>query len=66
MILGLCVHAIGTETRSYIGTVQHKNYWTVLVNAALNLRVPKAIELLESVNLLLYFIQTFLFSRLIS
>ena len=35
---------IGTITRNWVDSTQDGNYWRVLVNAALNLRVPSATE----------------------
>ena len=31
---------IGISTRNWVDSAEDKNYWRVLVNAALNLRVP--------------------------
>ena len=37
---------IGVTVRSWIDSTQDRDYWRVLVNAALNLRAPQTIELL--------------------
>ena len=36
---------IGINVGNWVDSAQDKNYWRALVNAALNLRVPYAIEL---------------------
>ena len=38
---------ISVNTRNWIDSTQDTDYWRVLVNAALNLRLPQA---MESVN----------------
>ena len=35
---------IGINTRNWVGSAQVRDYWRVLVNAALILRVPLAME----------------------
>ena len=41
---------IVVNTRNFINSAQDRYYWRVLVNMALNLRVPKAMELLSDLN----------------
>ena len=36
---------IGIDTRNWVDSAQDKDYWRVLVNALLNLRVPYVMEL---------------------
>ena len=36
---------VGVNTRNWIDWVQDGDYWRVLLNAALNLQVPQAMEL---------------------
>ena len=38
---------IGINTRNWVDSAQGKDYWRTLVNAALNLRVPQAMELVN-------------------
>ena len=35
------------DTRNWVDSAQDKDYWTVVVNAALNPRVPQAMELVS-------------------
>ena len=38
---------IGINTRNWVDSAQGRNYWKALVNAALNIRVPLAMELVN-------------------
>ena len=38
---------IGIRAGNWVDSAQDRNYWTALVNAALNLRVPKAMDLVR-------------------
>ena len=37
----------GINTRNWVDSAQDRDYWRGLVNAALNLQVPKAMELVN-------------------
>ena len=34
------LNGMGINTRNWVDSAQHRDYWRVLLNAALNLRVP--------------------------
>jgi hypothetical protein len=38
---------IGINAGNWIDSAQNRDYWKILVNAALNLRVPQAMELVS-------------------
>ena len=38
---------IGVNTRNWVHSAQDRDYWRVLVEVALNLRVPEATELVS-------------------
>ena len=41
------LEAIGVNAGNWVDSAQDWNYWRALVNAALNLRVPEAMELVN-------------------
>jgi hypothetical protein len=49
---GLDLKEICFNTRNWVHLAQDRDYWRALVNAALNLRVPYAIELFVYKNLI--------------
>ena len=40
----------GINTRNWVDSAQDRGYWGALVNASLNLRVPQAMELVNTRN----------------
>jgi hypothetical protein len=38
---------IGINTRNWVDSTQNRGYWRAVVNAALNLRVPQVMELVN-------------------
>ena len=47
---------IGIKTINWIDSAQDRDYWWALVNAALNLRVPYATELVHNNNVIIIII----------
>ena len=43
--MGMDLKEIGINTRNLFDSVQYKDYWRALVNAALNLRISEAMEI---------------------
>ena len=43
--IGMEHKEIGVNTRNWVDLAQNRNCWRVLVNATLNLRLPKSMEL---------------------
>ena len=43
---------IGINTNKWVNLAQYRYYWRALVNAALNLQVPEAMELVSSYSIL--------------
>ena len=42
---------IGVYSRNWVDSAQGRDYWRSLVNAALNLRVPEAVDLYNKIKL---------------
>jgi hypothetical protein len=45
--IGMDLKEIGINTRNWVDMAEDTDYWRALVNAALNLWVPQAIELVS-------------------
>ena len=45
--IGMDLKEIGINAGNWVDSAQDRNYWRALVNAALNLRVPYAMELVS-------------------
>ena len=45
---------IGINTRNLVDSVQDRDYWTTLMNAALNLRVPQVMDLVGVSDTLIF------------
>ena len=43
----MALQAIGINSRNWVDSVQDTDYWRALVNAALSLRIPYAMELVS-------------------
>ena len=54
---------IGVNTRNWVGLAQDGNYWRVLMNSTLNLRVPRANELVYWEMFLIHSFGMLLWSR---
>ena len=50
-IIRMDLKEVGVNTRNWVDSAQVRDYWRVLVNAALNLRAPKIMRLVSLGNL---------------